>query len=335
MSLWDTVKKIGGLALPFIGGGLTPLISGTIAGGLGLFGGGGQEQPTAGGYMPAGGGGTLADYLAQQAFMDALRERMAEGEQGETFNVQRGLKRAQSRQRQQAGGMSFPATARPSLQGLGSGEGRGAGSEGRGADGGRSSWWDARARREPQPPPTAPTGPTTGDLYREAIQRSLAGVGGLPANIYQGAQARGLGIINRQAQFGREQLRGTLGQRGMLTSGLMGGGLGQLEQGRLGAIGAYTSELELAGLSAARQAQERGMNLYLGELEGERDRQLQRDLQGKAISAGEPDFFDYLAGGLGAYGQYQALKGLGSNIAPGSYGNVLDYKPLDYVYGKG
>jgi len=93
--------------------------------------------------------------------------------------------------------------------------------------------------------------PTTMTAYTQALQEMLTGQGPW----YAGQMSRGLGAINTQAALGKTQLSGTLGRRGLLSSGVMGQGLGSIESGRLGAISGLVGNIEQQRM----QAQQFGM----------------------------------------------------------------------------
>ncbi len=94
--------------------------------------------------------------------------------------------------------------------------------------------------------------PTTMTAYTQALQEMLTGQGPW----YAGQMSRGLGAINTQAALGKTQLSGTLGRRGLLSSGVMGQGLGSIESGRLGAISGLVGNIEQQRM----QAQQFGMS---------------------------------------------------------------------------
>jgi len=94
--------------------------------------------------------------------------------------------------------------------------------------------------------------PTTMTAYTQALQEMLTGQG----PFYAGQMSRGLGAINTQAALGKTQLSGTLGRRGLLSSGVMGQGLGSIESGRLGAVSNLAGGIEQQRM----QAQQFGMS---------------------------------------------------------------------------
>ena len=138
--------------------------------------------------------------------------------------------------------------------------------------------------------PSAKTQNTTDEaLYQRYLQQSMAGQGGLPAGAYQSALTQGTAAIANQAQVAQQGLQGNLAQRGLLSSGLYGSGMGQIAQGRMQAMGQFATNLQQSNLEAQRGAQSNAAQLYAAQRNQE-----------TAINAAKPTTWDYLAGLVGA-----------------------------------
>jgi len=128
-------------------------------------------------------------------------------------------------------------------------------------------------------------------LLSEYLGAGLAGVGG-PQAEFAGQFARGRNIISEGAQQSRSGLMEALAGRGMLRSGVLSRGLGEIERGRVGALGDLAGRLGEQRLQAAVAAQQQAASLMAGGLG-----------QQQGLAAAEPSLGDYLADLAGAYAQ--------------------------------
>jgi len=320
-------------------------LGGAVGGPMGALVGGMVQQAAGGAGPAAAAGGTaspLTQWLANRAYWRAFRTELGLGQQPQTYSVGRAL----SRRQQQWGGMEqalAEGSQRPSglsqappVQGWGQfyNDGLGLGGGGGGRGGGFMLGGSPRQRRTPTIPaagaaaPTQPTPLSTAQIYQDLLRRSMLGYGGLPQQVYQSAAARGMGAINAQAAASQQALSSLLGQRGLLSSGLYGGGLSDIERSRLGAVSQLYGGLEEQGLAAARQAQQQAMELYL--------QQLLPSVQARAARPTLADYLGQLAGGYVQYKyapqapDYNALLGqifggsgtISSSPTPGSYSGL-------------
>ena len=102
------------------------------------------------------------------------------------------------------------------------------------------SYGQKAAQRVLSSPIQGQAGLDTIGAYTGALQEMIQGQG----PYYQAALAKGIGNINVQAAQGQQQIQSTMGQRGLLSSGMTQTGLQSLEQGRLGAISALHGQIE-------------------------------------------------------------------------------------------
>jgi len=150
------------------------------------------------------------------------------------------------------------------------------------------------------PTPAAPAQPTIGDLFTRYLSRALSGADVLPSGALQGALATGIDVINRQAGRAREGLQETLGARGLLHSGVLARGLGELEEARLGDIGRLTQDFIARQLEAARTSQRAAAELFAAQQMAEAEREAAAQRQQTAIQASRPTLWDRLADLAGA-----------------------------------
>jgi len=155
-----------------------------------------------------------------------------------------------------------------------------------------SGWMQQFANMQPTAV-AAPAEPTTSDLFSRYLQSSLQGNEGLPAGQFDQAMATGMDVINRQAATGSAGMADALGARGLLHSGVMARGMGDVEQARLGQVGALMQDMIARQLEAARVSQRDAAGLLAAS---------QR--QQTALDAAEPSLWDRVAQLVGTGAQW-------------------------------
>jgi len=142
--------------------------------------------------------------------------------------------------------------------------------------------------------------PELGQQFRQTLGSWLGGEAGLPPEQYQQALTRGMAGINQQAQFSRQNLMGALGRRGLLHSGAVVSGLGEIERGRLGSLGDYYGAMQQSDFDARRQSLLNAMEIMGGSREQAAGAQAGRE----QIRMQQPSTWDYLAELAGAAAPY-------------------------------
>lgn len=137
----------------------------------------------------------------------------------------------------------------------------------------------------------------TSEMYQNWLRTALSGRGVLPQSAWQSAFTSGQNAINAQAQVSRQQFNSSVGQRGLLNSGIASRGLADIESGRLGAMGDMATNLQLQNLEAARLAQQQAAGLLAGSVN-----------QQAALNANRPSLGQTLGDLAGTYLQYEAMR---------------------------
>lgn len=271
MSFWDTLLSTGA---GFAAGG-------PIGAGVGLlgslFGGGGSSSsaaPAAAGMTATAGMGPLDRLMVEEAYKQGLTQAMGgvQGAQVPRVKIP-GMPDYDANQR---GGHGYsPTLGRP--DGAGAGSGR-------------------QAKDAQTVTPATPAAHTQGSgipgLYNAYMTGRLSG------KPQPGQLTAGLGTINAQAAQGASNLGDNLGARGLLHSGIMGGGLGMVEQGRMAAIGQFLNNLQ----GQAQTGQDTAARLYAAERAQNLQTAAQSGLMQQQHDLNQPTAWDYLAQALGLAG---------------------------------
>ena len=142
--------------------------------------------------------------------------------------------------------------------------------------------------------------PALGEQFQYTLGSWLGGQSGLPPAYYQEALARGMAGINQQAQYSRQNLMATLGQRGLLNSGAVVSGMSDIERGRLGSMAQYYGTMQEADINRRQEALLNAMQIMAGSREQAAASQAARE----QIRMQQPTTWDYLAQLAGAAAPY-------------------------------
>ena len=257
-----------------------------------------------------GSGSQLADTLRAKAFMQGFMQQL--GTAPQAYNEQSALQGAPlaqpasqqglGQQAQQYGGrMGVPGgevSRVPGAMGLGSGDGKGAGTSD------ASLAWQT-------------TGTPMSTLYQNTLRNMLSGGGGLPQSAFAGAVNRGMYGVNQQALQGRSALSEQMAAHGMANSGAMAQGLQGLENQRMASSANLFGGLEQQNIAAQQQAQQAAMGMVGSQEEAERNRLFQVYMQQKGYEQNQPNLWSYLSPLAGAAAQYY----YGRQTTPTTYQN--------------
>ena len=103
--------------------------------------------------------------------------------------------------------------------------------------------------------------PALGGEYTNYLRLALSGQQGLPEGYMQQAMQEGQTSISGQAQQARARLMRTLGERGMLRSGVLSSGLADIETGKLQAQGQLAGTISKADMEYRMENQQRAGGL--------------------------------------------------------------------------
>jgi len=200
--------------------------------------------------------------------------------------------------------------------------------------------------------------PALGGQYTDYLRNALSGQQGLPQGYMQQQMQEGQTSISGQAQQSRARLMRTLGERGMLRSGVLSSGLADIERGKAQAQGALSGSLTRADMDYRMQNQQQAGSLISSliamreaGLAGSANYQnsllsLQQQAQQAKDNNDEALYSSIMEGAMSLYGfvnppeQYNYAPGAATNYgassgsSAGSYGGTTggysfqDYKPI-------